>query len=415
MTGENFDVHALKNGGGLTETPAAPADSGGAAGEKPAGEKPAGEKPSEVKPEGEKPAGEKPAGEKPAEVKEGEKPAGEKPAGEAPAGEKPAGEKPAGEKPAGAAPAAETDPVKITEAAKKEAMEALLKETGATSLEELKAKLAPKKELTPEEKTAAEQKYLADLDNFAVTGKFMSRDEVVALNNMVKSSDEELAFNVYSAEYKAAKTDATDEEIKQNFKLLYHTESTDEIIKKAGEKAMKKDADAVRGVLQSKMNSAKQTFDDTAMRKGKIPGYKSVIQSSIKENLPPKIELLVEGDEKVTFDITPEDHAEFEKLLVGEETFDAYLEHGSSQQVKDLLKDKIQGLVLLKNKDKIFKTIYEAGLSAGRKAGSSTGATNSFALNGAGADGKLPVVTEGNDLTAADTEKLGNLFGGPRF
>lgn len=405
MTGENFDLESLKQGDTATQGGDKPS------GDKPAGEQPAGDKAADQpgaasgdKPEGDKPAGDKPPGDQPS----GDKPAADKPAGETPAGDKPAGEAAVGDKPSGDKPA--TPPT--AEELKKQATEELLREAGVSSLEELKEKLKPKVELTEAQKREEAEKYEVNVDKYAVDNKVMTLEEIKALNNALKATDEQLAFAQYEVKYKEANKDATPEQIKQAFNLFYHIDATDETLKAAGAEAMKERASAMRNTLASKREMAKEAFDDHTMRSSKIPGYKQTIQSALKEYVPEQLEFNSgDGDDKVVFKVDPKQKTDLEKSLVGEETFEAYLKDGNSQQVRLLLKDKIEGLLLLKNKDLIIKTAYDAGVQKGTKQGSTTGATNSFAMNN---NGGKPVEVDNDDtnLNQSEKDKLGVLFGG---
>lgn len=391
---ENFDFEALKKDDDASQGGGAPAD------------KPA-DKPADVP--GDKPA-DKPAdaNDKPAD-KPADNPA-DKPA-EKPAGTP--GDKPA-DKPADAPADKPADkPAPTAEELKRQATEELLKEAGVTSLAELKEKLKPKVELTDEQKREAAEKYEVNVDKYAVDNKVMSLGEIQALNNAMKATDEQLAFAQYEKNFKEAKKDATAEEIQQGFKLFYHVDATDEVLKNNGAAAMKERADAMRNQLASKRNMAKEAFDDHSMRSGKIPGYKQTIQSAVKEHVPEQLEFSAgEGEDKVVFKVDAKQRGEIEKLLVGEETFDAYLKDGDSQQVRNLLKDKITGLLILKNKDLIIKTAYDAGIAKGRLSGSGTGATNSFALNNNGAAGAVVVDGDDSNFSPQEKDKLGLLFGG---
>lgn len=316
---------------------------------------------------------------------------------------------------AGAAPAADAGkPTPTAEELKKTATEELLKQAGVSSVQELMDRLKPKVELTEEQKKEAAAKYEVNLNKYAVENKVMTLDEINALNNALAATDEQLAFAQYEAKFREAKKDATPEEVRQGFNLFYHVEATDESLKNAGAQAIKERADAVRNALSDKKNVAKEAFDDHARRSSMIPGYKQTIQSAIKEYVPEQLEFPSgDGDDKVVFKLTdPKLKVELEKFLVGEETFDEYMKEPGSQQVKTLLKDKIEGYLLLRNKDLIIKSAYDAGIQKGRKSGSNAGATNSFAMNGNGAGKPVEVDGDETNLTQNERDKLGVLFGG---
>jgi len=306
--------------------------------------------------------------------------------------------------------AAGADHVPLTpEQIKQLATTDLLKGLGVTSLDELKELIKPKETLTDTEQQARLQAYESNLDNFAVTKKLMTRDEILELGNIAKAPATDLAFADFSKKFKETKADATPEEIQQSYKLFYNTESTDEHLKKLGEKAIEDKAKEIRSVLETKRTSAKAAFDDVQMRKSKVPGFKQAIQTAMKENLPEKIELLkVDGAESIVFNIKDEDRTALEQFLVTDENFNEYLS-GDAQQMAKSLKDNIEGFLYLRNKDKIYNTIFEAGKAIGTKAGSNTGATASFKETKDNEAGSA-IAVKTDDLSPEDVGKLAGLF-----
>lgn len=289
----------------------------------------------------------------------------------------------------------------------------LLEKFGVSTVEELEEKLKPPVVETEEAKQIREQKDTLALHDFAVTNKLLSLDEIKKLDEVTKADDESLAMNRFSEVFKTQKKDASKEEVEQAFKLFYHVDSTDEALKESGKASMKETADGVRNTLKAKMDEAKESFTDHVGRKAQIPGYKKAIKEAITTNIPEEVELIPgDGDAKVSFKVTAEEREAIEKLVVNEETFDLFRKHGNSQQVKDSLKDRIAGLLFLKNREKIFSTIFEAGQAAGKKGGSTTGASASFQNTNNGA---APVqVVNNDDITPEETEKLSKLMGGFR-
>jgi hypothetical protein len=288
-------------------------------------------------------------------------------------------------------------------------MSKLLKEAGVTSFEELKEKLKPKVDLTDDQKREAQQAFDVNLDKFAVDNKFMTRDEIIAFDNLQKQPATDIAFNEFAKEFKANKADATDVEVQQAFKIFYNLESDDATLKAIGEKKIQQLADEAKAAIASKREKAKLSFEDVSTRKAKMPGFRSTLQGAVKEYVPENLDLYSAGEDKVVFKLDASLNEEIEKFLVTDEVFEDYLKGGDSPQLKAKLKDRIDGYLFLKHKDKMFKAIYEAGEATGRKTGSNTGASASFSTNGGG---KEAIVVDGDikDLTPADLGKIGGLF-----
>lgn len=297
---------------------------------------------------------------------------------------------------------------------KNEAQAELFKKLGVKDMTELQEKLKGTQEESPEQKKDREERYTANLHQYAVTNKVMSLGEIKALTIMEKQTDEELARQAFGEKFKKTKADATAEDIDTEFKLFYHTEATVDTLKKAGAEDIKAIADGMRAALTNKLAKAKEAFDDTSNRKTHIPAYKQLIQQSLKDNVPESLELLSPKDsEKVFLKIDPKIKEDIEKFLVNEETFDTFLAHGGSQQTTDMLKARTDAYLRSKLQTEIYSAIYEAGKSAGGKNGSGTGATASFTNNQGAGDKKVEVNAD-DDLKPEEKDKLAGLFGGNR-
>lgn len=284
----------------------------------------------------------------------------------------------------------------------------LLKELNIETVDALKEKLKPAETLTEEEKLQRQQVYESGLDNFAVTQKLMSLDEITELKNLTKATDDEVAFSDFSKKYKAENAEATTEEVLQQYKLFYNTESTDAKLQNLGKKAIAERAKEVRSVLETKRAEAKSNFDSVSDKRAKVPAFKQVVQTALS-TIPDKLTLYGEGDKAITFTVPSEIKAEVEKFLVQDDVFNIFLK-GDSQQMAATLKDRIDGYLFLKNKDKIYSTIYEAAYSAGKEEGSNKGATASFQNNNGAGNAAMPINVNSDDLSEADYAKLGSVF-----
>lgn len=294
-----------------------------------------------------------------------------------------------------------------------------LKEMGVNTEEELKAKLAgPAKELTPEEKAENDEKYNANLLSFATKNKLLNTDEFVALSNLKKASDTDIAFGNFAAEYKELNKDrkdsdnnpnpVSDEEVKEAFNQLYHIDSQDDTLKKIGEKQLKLVADQSRLALESKFKDAKETFDDYNFRASNDKPYRNFVSESVKSAYPEKLEFDgVEGS-KINIPLDKADIKEIEKLFINDGAFEDYLANGATQSAKEQIAKTVQAFLFHKNKDAIIKTVRDTSYEAGVKKGS-VGAVAPFTK-----DAKQSAeVTGGKELSTAEKEKLKNSFSSP--
>lgn len=277
---------------------------------------------------------------------------------------------------------------------------------GVKNIEELNAKLKPPAVETPEQKEARLDREKASIDSYATTNNILTRAEIITLEKDNATPDEDLVFAAYEKQQKEKNKDILAETIKQNFRLLYHLDSTEDTLKEVGAGLLKNAADDLRKPLNEKYETAKQDYTDKQQSLGKMPAFKTFIQTSMVELIPEKITLTGKDSEAVTFDIPKTIVPELEKFLVTNDLFDLF--NSDSQQAKALVKDKIDGFLFLKHREQMFKTVYDAGISAGTEQGSTTGATAPFNVGAGGGAGAGGAETE---LSAEETARAGTLLG----
>lgn len=301
---------------------------------------------------------------------------------------------------------------------KKEARAEFLKSFGVTTEEELKEKLNPTKQDTPEEKAAKEEQYTANLLNFATKEKLFNATDFATLQNLKQTPDNDLALNVFSEQYKEINKDrqvdgvaspVTDDEIKEAFNLQYHINSEDSALKSIGEKQIKNIADGKRGDLEAKFNDAKLTYDDFAYREKNSAPFISFINKTVTGSIPAQLEFEGKNDTKIVYNIKDVDVKELEKIFVNDKAFDDYLANGESQSAKDYIAKTVEVYLWNKNKDAILKTVRDTSYDAGQKA-AKVGATAPF---DSGKTPPPPKSGTGNELTQAEKDKLKNSFGSP--
>lgn len=297
----------------------------------------------------------------------------------------------------GGAAGGQSTTTKTEEQIAEEATTKMLAGLGVKTMDELKAKLAAPE--TPEQKLARETQYTAGLDKFAIDNALLTRDEIIALENTKKQSHEDRVFAEFKSEFLEKNPDKDEAAARENFRLFYNLDAGDEFLKAKGASALEEKSNSILSKYQSKYDSAKERFDAVQADKAKVPHYQAAIKSAVAEGAPAKLVLVSgEGDEQITFDVSDAERLAIEKDLVNDETFDLFSSTADAQQVKQQLKDKVETMVFMRNKDKILKAVKDAGYSLGLKNGSTTGASQQFPLNG-GQDQSLEVKDE---ITAED-------------
>jgi hypothetical protein len=245
------------------------------------------------------------------------------------------------------------------------------------------------------------------LDNYAIKNNLLSREDLISLENLKKADPQAVVYADFAKTFKAANADATEDDIKANFRLAYNLDSDSPVLKAHGEALIRQQAESQVKALEGKYEQAKGAFDSETADRNQLPAFRKVIKSSLETYVPKQLTLVNDGDEKpVTMDIDPSMQAEVEKFIVDNTTFNDFKKMGDTPQMRELIKAKIDGYILVKNIDAIKKTVYEAGKAVGLKQGSTTGATEPFALRNN--NPAVPVVSD--KVTVEDDAKVASLF-----
>lgn len=302
------------------------------------------------------------------------------------------------------------------EKAKKEARQEFLKSFGVTTEEELREKLNPTKPLTDEEKASQEQEYTASLLNYATKEKLFNANDYAQLQTLTKTSDADLAYGAFAADYKDVNKDrknsdntpnpVTEDEVKEAFNQQYHINSEDAALKAIGEKQIKTAASAQKAELEAKYNNAKSAYDDYALRDKSSKPFFYFINKTVNTSIPTKIETEGMDGEKIVYDIKNVDLKELEKIFVNDKAFEDFLANGESQPAKDYIAKTIEVYLWNKHKDAILKNVAEVSYGAGLKKGK-VGATVPF-----GSQQQSSAKTgDEKALTEAEKAKLKDSFG----
>lgn len=251
---------------------------------------------------------------------------------------------------------------------------------GITTKEELDRVLSerPKVAETPVEKEKREKSYNANLDKFLQDNDIMKREEIVRYESIKGKADKDLAIETFISEFKEDNPKATQEEIDYEVESRYHLESTDEILKKRGERLLAKDAKEVKRELETKFNSGKSEFDAVVTDQAQVPSFNKFVDSYSKK-IPTTIEVYKKDDIAVNFEVSAEVKKEVADTIRKDYTlFKLFAKHGDSKEVNDYIEQKKEELIWVRNRKEINSVIAEATYSKGLKSGSTVGAKNPF-------------------------------------
>lgn len=278
----------------------------------------------------------------------------------------------------------------------------LIKELGAESLDDLKAKLAKadEKALTPEEKEKAKELYEAKLQEYAVANGKMKLEDFQQLNTLKSRQDADLLFEGHRKDFieENAKTlkeeddNLTDDDIeklaKEDFEKQYKLNSKSETQKQKGIQRMAKDAAELRNPLQSSYNDVKEDFDNETDVRNNFPKFVETINSAIKEYVPEKVDYFVgkdgDTDIKIEVELDPKERNVItEKVSKKFQNPDTYglFKGGKKAELKTLVSEYTEYLTNKAISEKGNQKIAEMFLGIGTKKGSTAGAENSFAVN----------------------------------
>lgn len=273
----------------------------------------------------------------------------------------------------------------------------LFKELGVDSVEALKERLKPKVEdkkddlpKSPEEKEKEANIYTAHLQSFAVENGIMKPEDFVKLENLKAKPDNDLLYEVFSAERKEDDPEITDEEIKEKFNGKYDLDSSNEKVKARGEARLKKDAASMRSPVESSYGTAKSKFDEERDLRSNFPNFDRTVRGFITESLPDKFEAYKtkDGEEEIAIevDLTEDDKKEImdsvAKRVQSPDTYGQF-KKGDLTALKEMTQKVTTAFIRDRKREEVSAKIAETFLKRGFAKGS-VGSKNPFPLN----DGK---------------------------
>ena len=277
------------------------------------------------------------------------------------------------------------DESKIKEDAAASALQALLSDLGVSSLDELKNKI-PGKVLTPEEIVQNQQLEKASIAQYAVKNNKLSMDEITRLESLKAMDKKDLAISEFGKAYKEAHKDRLDEdqkpypvtpdEIEDAFNDLFHLNSDDPAMKKAGEASLERYTNGLTDDLDKKYQDVTAEYKDWKEKSDFFPTFKKFMTDEVIGAFSKEI-TFGEGDDKVTIDTSLLDVKDIDKKFVTNEIYDTFFGLRGEQKVRDSIQGAYKNEVLARNIDKIVQVARTVGFDAGKLAGAN-GSTASF-------------------------------------
>lgn len=285
-------------------------------------------------------------------------------------------------------------------------LEDLLKETGFTSIDDLKKKLTATDDKTesPEEVKRKGEVYEANLNSFAVENEILTNDQLHELKSIKGKEDKDLVFEKYSgevrdeieenlkAEYEKEDKDPPtakeiEEKIREAFDSEYPVESKNQKTKTRAENRLKKEAAEMRAPLESSLNKAKAQYDEVLALKNAMPEFQKTLTKMVTEAVPKEINFYEakdgEEDIKIPVEISAKDQQEISDLLL--KSFRtpenmALFRNGKAADIQAELKSQLDYILWQKFGDTGKTKMAEFFESRGRSK-AKVGAENRFSEN----------------------------------
>lgn len=292
---------------------------------------------------------------------------------------------------------------------KQSALTELFKKYGVKTEAELAEKLNPVVE-TEEQKTQKAEMYTAALNKYAVDEKVFNNEELTVFNTLKKMPAEDLVYNQFKKDFTDANkgrvdgegkpNPITEDEIKDGFSELYHTESENKALKEIGKKNLDIAAKGILQPLEEKFNLVKEVFDENNRKNAALPEYTKFVKSTIAESVPKEL-VYGEGENQVKVTLNNTDLDAIEKLFVKNHYFDDFRQKGGTDEQRAEFKREIMKEILYQNHEAIAKVVGDVREGVGLKKGA-VGAKAPFEEQKA----VKAVVADSKTLTPEETAQL---------
>ena len=259
-----------------------------------------------------------------------------------------------------------------------------LEALGFKSIDELKAHFNKPAEPNEEEKAQAAQREKADFLKYSTDEGLLSIDEFQGFESLKAKADRDLNFENFSNEFREDNPDAEDYEVEEAFNTHYHINSDNPTLRKRGEKMLAKDAAELRAPVQTKYDTAYNSYNEKKQLEKTVPQWNKLVDETVGKLVPEKLKVFekeIDG-EKVSVEITlsAADREEIAtKFKMNVKAYSMFTK-GETDQLNADLSRKINGYIREKYAETIQTQTLEQGVALGRKRGSNVGAIAPFPM-----------------------------------
>lgn len=296
-----------------------------------------------------------------------------------------------------------------------------------TSLEDLKARLNPPAQLTPEEqqrqnnirRSKVQEYAVANMDGYS-PADFAMYDQVQQL------PDRDVVYAEFKKQFIARYKDSpllagqnidtvAEDVFNQQYHIIDPSEITseNELMATIWQATLKATADNIRSGYAGKVMAAEQRYDQQQLAQKKETEFLSLIKTAIQKNVPASLSHQAVLNEKenrihaVNYELQGKvDVAELEKYLYNVQNFSIFNNKGPLD-AESALNEQIANFIIIKHHKPMMETAIKGSYDAGTAAGA-VGAKVPFNANPTAA----AQIVNRDQMTTADDQKVALVIGG---
>lgn len=284
-----------------------------------------------------------------------------------------------------------------------------LETLGVESIDELKARLNPAKELTEEQKKRQADIHKAAVQEYSVRELGMSPDDFSRIDRYNSLNDRDLVFDRFQQEWMQNNKDNpqfADKDLAQEalyeFETLFHLNSENARVKGLGEQSLKLSADQIRNETNGIYQNAETGYNNFLQAKSDVTQFKQAIQKSIGSDLPGEMEFNLPNGGKAKYLLDKIDKKALEGYLRSNANFDQFLK-GQKKDFPSFLKQKIGEYIAINHYNEMVATVSQTAHDAGLKK-ATVGAKSPFTTAA-----EKPVNVDQTELSDQDRQKIASL------
>lgn len=267
--------------------------------------------------------------------------------------------------PATATPTEETEAARqrqqLALVAQENARKQLLTELGVESMDDLRTRLSPAEQETPEQKQRREDLHRANVQTYAVHKLNMSPDDFVQIQTAKEATDDALVFSAFREKWlplaeqdPAFKDKDLDTEARFMFEQMFHINSENEALQRMGSLSLKESADQLRGTFNARYEQAEAEYRDYQASRNEAIKFKSLLENKLAQ-IPLERKWNVEDGGEVVFQLSKLDKEDLRKHLVSQDVFELFRAKGS-QEASQLLDQRIESYIRFRFSDDMIAT-----------------------------------------------------------